>query len=75
MGNDDSSNQRRNYRVLAIQSGGKIEDMVALLAGKIKSITSTHFGEPKNIEAPDLNESKKPERFSFPNHTKSGRKI
>lgn len=37
-------------RALVIQSGSKIEDMAALLAGKIKSISTAHFGEPENGE-------------------------
>jgi hypothetical protein len=50
--------KREIDRALVIQSGSKIEDMAALLADKIKSISIAHFGEPENGEVLDLNESR-----------------
>lgn len=45
-------------KALVIQSGMRIEDMLVLLAEKVKSISSTHFGEPENGDVLDLNEAR-----------------
>lgn len=46
-------------RVLSIQSGSSIADMMSILSKTIKSISSTHFGEPEVDDILDLGESKK----------------
>ncbi|KKQ73747.1 MAG: hypothetical protein US96_C0054G0009 [Candidatus Woesebacteria bacterium GW2011_GWB1_38_5b] len=45
-------------KILLEQSGRRIEDEMSLLTGKIRVISTTHFGEPENGDILDLNESK-----------------
>ncbi|KKQ45421.1 MAG: hypothetical protein US62_C0015G0002 [Candidatus Woesebacteria bacterium GW2011_GWA1_37_8] len=45
-------------KTLLRQSGRRLEDEMTLLAGTIKSVVDTHFGEPENGGILDLNESK-----------------